>query len=56
MPDKNIRIDLEIYDQVAEVAKASHRSPRQQIEYYCQQGLEREQAQLEAIRRNLRSR
>ena len=55
MPVRNIRIDAEIHAQVAEVAKAAHRSPRQQIEYYCLQGLERERAQQEIIRRNLRS-
>jgi len=54
MPDKTIRIDLDIYSQVSEVAKAAHRSPRQQIEWYCKFGVEREKGQIEAIRKSLR--
>lgn len=41
MPDKTMRIDLDLYEQVAKVAKKADRTPRKQIERWPREALEK---------------
>ena len=41
MPDKTMRIDLGLYEQVAKVAERADRTPRKQIERWLREELEK---------------
>jgi len=41
MPDKTMRIDLDLYEQVAKVAERADRTPRKQIERWLREELEK---------------
>jgi len=41
MPDKTMRIDLDLYEQVAKVAERADRTPRKQIERWLREALEK---------------
>ena len=41
MPDKTIRLDLDLYQQVAKVAERADRTPRKQIERWLREALEK---------------
>lgn len=41
MPDKTIRIDLDLYEQAAKVAEKADRTPRKQIERWLREALEK---------------
>ncbi len=41
MPDKTLRLDLDLYDQVAKVAERADRTPRKQIERWLREALEK---------------
>jgi hypothetical protein len=41
MPDKTMRIDLDLYGQVAKVAERADRTPRKQIERWLREELEK---------------
>ena len=41
MPDKTMRIDLDLYEQAAKVAERADRTPRKQIERWLREELEK---------------
>ena len=41
MPDKTMRIDLDLYNQAAKVAEKADRTPRKQIERWIREALEK---------------
>ena len=41
MSDKTMRIDLDLYNQVAKVAERADRTPRKQIERWIREALEK---------------
>ena len=41
MPDKTLRLDLDLYNQVAKVAEKADRTPRKQIERGLREALEK---------------
>ena len=48
MPDKTMRIDLDLYEQVAKVAERADRTPRKQIERWLREAL---RSQIQAVGR-----
>ena len=41
MPDKTMRIDLDLYERVSKVAERADRTPRKQIERWLREELEK---------------
>ena len=41
MSDKTLRLDLDLYNQVAKVAEKADRTPRKQIERWLREALEK---------------